>query len=160
MSVAASTPLYATREDLVQRFGSVEISQLEDLDNTGMPNEEISQAALMDASQEIDSYIAVRYAVPLPVIPALLQRTCCDIARYRLYKDRSTEEIKARYEKSIEWLVRLSTGKVLLTNAQAVNEAQALDLNTSRTAMAAVGSSQEVGVFSDAMMARMPGFNQ
>ncbi len=160
MSTVANTVFYATREDLVERFGGVEISQLEDLENTGIPNSDISQAALMDASQEIDSYIAVRYTVPLPSIPALLQRTCCDIARYRLYKDRSTEEVKARYEKSVEWLVRLSTGKVLLTFAQPLNEAQTNDLNASPTVAAVVGTSHAGGVFSDAMLARMPIFNQ
>ena len=105
---------YATRADLVARFGEQEIASLEDPDNTGA-GLRISSDALSDATEEINSYVAVRYSVPLASVPAPLSRACCDVARFRLYKDRPTEEVKYRYERTIKWLEQLAAGKVSLT---------------------------------------------
>jgi phage gp36-like protein len=62
---------------------------------------------LQDASEEIDSYIAVGYRLPLPQIPATLKRVACNIARYRLYYQRPTEEVDKRYEAEIAYLKEL-----------------------------------------------------
>ena len=62
--------MYATRNDLEARFGEGELQQLESMQTVGNSIEE----ALQDASEEIDSYIAVRYVLPLPNTPSTLKR--------------------------------------------------------------------------------------
>jgi phage gp36-like protein len=51
---------------LEARFGVGELQQLEIMQTVGNSIEE----ALQDASEEIDSYIAVKYVLPLPSNPA------------------------------------------------------------------------------------------
>lgn len=81
--------MYATRNDLEARFGEGELQQLESMQTVGNSIEE----ALQDASEEIDSYIAVRYVLPLPNTPSTLKRIACNIARYRLYFQQPIEEV-------------------------------------------------------------------
>ena len=91
--------MYATRNNLEERFGEGELQQLESMQTAGNSIEE----ALQDASEEIDSYIAVRYVLPLPSTPSTLKRVACNIARYRLYFQSPTEEIENRYKAEIDF---------------------------------------------------------
>lgn len=144
---------YADRDALVRRFGEQEISSLEDPDGTGHSSSVISDEALQDASQEVDSYVAVKYTVPLPTVPAPLSRACCDIARFRLYKDRPTDEVKYRYERAIKWLEQLAAGKVLLTFTPALTPVQEDELTNPATP---VGLEYPGDVFSDDVLSGMP----
>lgn len=144
---------YANRTDLARRFGEQEIASLEDPDNTGSGDVRVSAEALDDATEEVNSYVAVRYALPLPTVPAPLSRACCDVARFRLYKDRPTEEVKYRYERTIKWLEQLAAGKVLLTFEPALTPAEVEDLT--KPALP-VGVKYTGGVFSDDVLGLMP----
>lgn len=144
---------YANRTDLARRFGEQEIASLEDPDNTGSGDVRVSTEALDDATEEVNSYVAVRYALPLPTVPAPLSRACCDVARFRLYKDRPTEEVKYRYERTIKWLEQLAAGKVLLTFEPALTPTQVEDLTKPATP---VGVKYTGGVFNDGVMDLMP----
>lgn len=105
---------YATREDLVDRFSEAELAPLEDLGNSGSPDAGVSARALSDAAAEINSYLAVRYALPLPSVPEALVRVACDIARYRLHQNAPTAEVKARYEHALKWLEDVRDGRAAL----------------------------------------------
>jgi phage gp36-like protein len=106
---------FASRTELVVRFGEAEVASLEDPDNTGVPDSSVSTEALDDATQECSTYVAMKYPAPLVTpIPAPLVRVCCDVARFRMYKDRPTEEVKYRYERAVRWLEQLAAGKVQL----------------------------------------------
>lgn len=144
---------YANRTDLARRFGEQEIASLEDPDNTGSGDVHVSAEALDDATEEVNSYVAVRYALPLPTVPAPLSRACCDVARFRLYKDRPTEEVKYRYERTIKWLEQLAAGKVLLTFEPALTPTQVEDLT--KPALP-VGVKYTGGVFNDDVLGLMP----
>lgn len=143
---------YANRTDLVRRFGEQEIASLEDPDNTGSVDARVSTEALDDATEEANSYVAVRYVLPLPTTPAPLSRACCDIARFRLYKDRPTEEVKYRYERAVKWLEQLAAGKVLLTFDPVLTPTQVEDLTKPATP---VGAHYSGGIFSDATLDKM-----
>lgn len=146
---------YADRAGLVKRFGEQEIASLEDADNTGTPDESVSAQALQDGTEEADSYVAARYTLPLPSVPEPLSRAVCDIARFRLYKDRPTEQVTYRYERTIKWLEQLAAGKVLLTFEPSLTEVQKEDILHPVTP--AVGFAPG-SVFGDSVLARMPGF--
>lgn len=87
---------YATREDMVKRFGAGEIEDLETATDDPQPATRID-AALADASAEIDAQLAARFALPLPAGPwPRLAPIACDIARARLYDDKVPEAVANR----------------------------------------------------------------
>lgn len=103
---------YATQADLVERFGETEIAQLTDRDNGAVIDATVVARALADADAEIDGYLAARYALPLATAPALLTRLAADIARYRLYDERTTEAVRQRYQDATRMLDRIAAGTV------------------------------------------------
>lgn len=140
---------YITENDMLARFGEPEMELLATI------GDDVIARALQDASEEAESYVAVNYTPPLPNIPAPLKAATCDIARYRLYKDRATEQVKERYEQAIKWLVRLAEGKVKLTFSPALTQEQAETTLTPAVAPAVASASG--GVFGDAAFGRMLG---
>jgi phage gp36-like protein len=137
--------MYATEADMVARFGADEMSMLAE-------GSDVIQA-LRDASEEAQSYTAVRYTPPLPNVPAPLVSATCDIARYRLYKDRATEQVKERYEAQIKWLTRLADGKAVLTFSPALTPEQA---EVIEKPVAPSSGMATQGVFGDDVLGMMP----
>lgn len=105
---------YATVDDLIARFGEAELIQRTDRTLSGVMDAAIAQRALDDASAEMDGYLAARYQLPLPTTPALLARIACDIARYRLWEDMASDEVRRRYEDARRLLEAISRGTVSL----------------------------------------------
>ncbi|RYL22113.1 gp436 family protein [Acinetobacter piscicola] len=143
--------MYATRNDLETRFGEGEMQQLEIMQTASNSFEE----ALQDASEEIDSYIAVRYKLPLPQTPSTLKRIACNIARYRLYFQRPTEEVENRYKAEIDFLKRVADGKAVLNILNTQNEVTEEKPVNSPTTMP-IGSTYRGGVFGDDVLGMMP----
>lgn len=143
---------YATRLDLESRFSVDEVLMLEQVVGAGGVTQ-----ALQDAAEEADSYVAVRYTIPMPSIPAPLKVAVCDIARFRLYKDRPTEEVKYRYEQAIKWLVALSLGKAALVFSPALTPDEEDAIVSPVTPVAGRIVS---GVFNDNLLQFMPGPQQ
>lgn len=105
---------YATVADLIARFGEEELIQLTDRAGAHAVDGAIAQRALDDASAEMDGYLAVRYQLPLPTVPTLLARIACDVARYRLWEDHASDEVRRRYEDSRRLLEAIAKGLVSL----------------------------------------------
>jgi phage gp36-like protein len=106
---------YATLPDMIGRFGEEELIRLTDRDRTaGAVVEDVLDRALADADGEINGYLAVRYALPLPSVPVMLVQIACDIARYYLYDDQATEQVRQRYEDAISRLKGIVKGLVNL----------------------------------------------
>jgi phage gp36-like protein len=107
--------MYASTQDLIDRFGETEIAQAS---NRDMPSDGIDEAvveqALRDASAEIDGYLSARYKLPLTHVPLVLVRVCADLARYQLYDDRAPDQVSKRHDDSVKLLQRISTGQVAL----------------------------------------------
>jgi phage gp36-like protein len=121
---------YATIADMTLRFerNDKELTRLTDAVN--MPPTTIDtaavQAALDDATAEMDSYLAQVYQMPLlgcavpgttPLqykAPPMLVRICCDFARYNLYDERATDQVKELYKRWTDWLKDLVAGKAQL----------------------------------------------
>ena len=96
---------YATRQDLEQRFTAVEIAQLESSGRN-------VATALADADADIDSYLAVRYTVPLAApVPARVVEAACDLAYSRFFTISSDGEPATRRAAQIQWLRDVSMGK-------------------------------------------------
>lgn len=107
--------MYASRDDMISRFGEDELTLLTDRDGrAGAIVEAVLTQALEDASAEIDGYIGGRYRLPLNPVPAVLTRLCCDMARYNLTDERATEQLQKRYEAAVQFLTRLGKGELSL----------------------------------------------
>lgn len=106
---------YATLQNLIDRFGEVELIQLTDRQNLGIVDATVVSRALSDADARINGYLAVRYALPLSVpLPTELERLACDIARYALHEERVTEIVGKRYEDAIALLRDVASGRAEL----------------------------------------------
>lgn len=111
--------------------------------------------ALQDAAEEIDSYIAVKYQLPLPSVPSTLKRVACNIARYRLYFQQPTEEVENRYKAEIDFLKRIADGKAVLNILNESNQVtEEKPVNAPSTMP--IGTTYKGGVFGDATLDMMP----
>ena len=92
------------------------IDHTADRDGDGTNDTNVIATALLSATEEIDTYLAVRYNLPLSVVPGILTRTCADIAMYLMSigADSMTDDKETRYNSAVKWLVRLSKGTVTL----------------------------------------------
>jgi len=107
---------YATIEEFEEVFGHKEAVDTSAIDNpVALSADPIRlSTALVDATNEIDSYLATKYDVTAlrTSPPRVLKRYCCDIARYYLLTNRSPELYRQRYEDAIRWLRDVAAGKI------------------------------------------------
>ena len=148
---------YAVRADLVSRFSEAEVVSLESI-GLSAPSSAVSNAALTDAEEEINSLVAVRYALPLPSVPSPLKSAVCDVARFKLYKDQATDEVKYRYERAMKWAVMVSKGEALLVFDPAFTTPE--EVATLADPLGPVAAAFAGGVFSDEHLDRMVDFNR
>src|SRR5687767_12733695 len=115
---------YATQQNMIDRFGEKELVELTDraVPPAGVINSAVLTKALNDADAAINGYLTVKYALPITPVPAMFERFGCDIARYYLYEDRVTEQVRRRYEDAIKYLEGVSSGKVNI-GVDAANQA-------------------------------------
>ena len=107
--------MYVEVSGLIARFGEQELIQLTDRASTGVIVTSVAERAIADATAEIDGYLrAGGYTVPLSPAPELLERIAADIARFHLYDDQATEEVRKRYEDQVALLRRIASGDVRL----------------------------------------------
>lgn len=105
---------YCTKQDLIDRFGLIELVNLTDRENTDVENDVVIEQAINDACAEMDGYLASRYTLPLTVAPTTLKPICCNIARYKLYDEQATEQVSKRYDAAIKFLFSVSKGEISL----------------------------------------------
>ncbi|WP_131667377.1 gp436 family protein [Psychrobacter pygoscelis] len=141
---------YATRNDLINRYSMTEVLELESMHGNG--SETIS-AALSDATTVMNGYLAKRYRLPLN--PAAdLKIYCCDIARYHLYKNQATDEVRNRYKDAIKWLESVVADKVDVSYNTPLTDDEH---QATRVAPAVpIGDSYKGSVFGDDVFAAMP----
>ncbi|MEG2173619.1 MAG: DUF1320 domain-containing protein [Desulfovibrionaceae bacterium] len=104
--------MYSTQAGLINQFGLDEVQDL-----AGNPDGTINEArvndALARASDEADSYLACRYAVPLNPVPRVLVGYINSMARYHLCGNsyaQDAESVTRRYDAAIAWLKNVAKG--------------------------------------------------
>ena len=105
---------YATKQDMIDRFGEEELIQLTDRSNAGVIDDQVLNRAIADADAEIDGYLGGRYALPLAIVPVSLGRIAADVTRYYLYEDAATDHVRQRYEDAVRFMRAVGEGKVSL----------------------------------------------
>lgn len=84
---------YATRQDLVDRYGAAELDRLDPANDDG--DHPGSEAALADAAAWIDGEVGRLYVMPLPAgTYPLLRGAACALVRSRLYDDRAPDRVR------------------------------------------------------------------
>ena len=108
--------MYATVDHMVTRFGEVEMIRLSVADGP-TPDAIIPdriESALVDASVQIDTYLRVRYAVPVVPVPEELVRAACLLARFDLAMggDREpSEQMRLARKEVLAWLADIGAGR-------------------------------------------------
>lgn len=124
--------MYCTQDQMVERFGETVLIQLTDRTQIGQIDADVLDAAIADASAEIDMHLAGRYALPLSVVPLPIARMACLLARDILAadSDSSDERWQAQAEAARKTLREIAAGRVSLgvdaadTKATAASGAQ------------------------------------
>ncbi|MCX7204745.1 MAG: DUF1320 family protein [Proteobacteria bacterium] len=108
--------MYASQADMLDRFGEREVISLTDRSYSGVIDATVLNRAIVNASTEIDAYLASRYTIPLQPVPSLLVGITCDITRYRLCGAgvATTDEIRDRYQDAIKLLKEVNKGLLTL----------------------------------------------
>ncbi|WP_420585831.1 phage protein Gp36 family protein [Ruegeria sp.] len=107
---------YATRQDLIDRFGADEIAALDA--GTGPETYPRVKAAIADATAEIDAVLSARWDLPLPAGDyPLLTAIASDIARARLYDDAAPETVRDRATRARAKLRTIPEGRYQLVTA-------------------------------------------
>ena len=120
--------IYATVQDMIDRFGEPEMIQLTDPADQAAVQPARIQLKLDDAHALADGFLGRMYALPLTgcakpvgagavayVPPPQLTRAVCDIARYYLYDDLAPEsEVYRRFKTATVELQAIADGKAVL----------------------------------------------
>ncbi|NSW85500.1 MAG: DUF1320 domain-containing protein [Syntrophobacteraceae bacterium] len=107
---------YCTPADIRDRIDLRRLVQLTDDEGEGIVDDSRIEKAIADADNEIDGYVGIRHAVPLPSPPPLLNKLSADLAVYHLYSRRGrVPEVHAeRYRKAAGILEQIALGKISL----------------------------------------------
>jgi phage gp36-like protein len=139
---------YATQQDFIDAFQEHEAIMLTNLDrpNAIAVDSVPLNKALADASALIDSYCGLRYLLPLSPLPEVVNSYCLDIARYRLDRIRSREDVRLRYEDAIKFFEKVCKGLVSLgSDVAGVGVSASLPSNSAAGARTCVEPSIDLG---------------
>lgn len=143
--------MYATRDDLVANFTELAISELESMH---IDPSIATTKALKQASGKMDSYLSMRYNVPMEKTDNLVL-VCCNIARYLLYVNDATGEPEDRYIDEIKWLKDVGAKKANVTFDDTITEDE--KASTYIKPAVPIGDSYRGQVFGDDVFDMMPG---
>jgi phage gp36-like protein len=108
-------PAYATQADIATLYGANALV-VADHNRDGIVDSAAVTRSLTSASDEIDTYLAARYTLPLTEVPGFLKTLAVDIALYRLAlsADVLSDEHRKRYEDALGHLKRIAKGEAAL----------------------------------------------
>lgn len=87
--------IYCTQADIEAKLPEATLIELTDDAAAGAVDSTVLDAAIGDAGEEIDAYLALKYALPLAETPALVRKMAVDLVICDLYGRREMEPPKA-----------------------------------------------------------------
>lgn len=109
---------YATKQDLIDRFGEPELKQLTDRVNRPPTtiDDVVVGRALGDADALADGYLGKIYKLPLSAVPPALVKVCADISRYFLHGKAADKDsqVARDHAAALSWLKDVSRGIVTI----------------------------------------------
>ncbi len=113
---------YATLDDLTDRAGEAELRQIADRNRDGVVDADVVAAALGDADNLIDGYLATRFALPLAAVPPIVRTWAVSIARHVLHRNGPPEHVVTDYKDAIAALKDVARGLIALPVAAGAAE--------------------------------------
>lgn len=124
-----------TKDDLIHRFGLDELVNLTDKEQYQFVDDTVVSYAIADATALVASYLkpaglitetlagSFIYSVngAIQPVPKALNLRLCDIARYYLYENGTTDIVEKRYSEAIDWLKMVAAKPQMLTGAKQDN---------------------------------------
>lgn len=107
---------YATQADIDGAFGLNELRQIAPDGSGGVDTARVAAAADRAAALA-DGYLGTRYVTPIATPGADLIGATADLARFILYDDQATDEVRKRRDDAIAWLRDVSNGKAGIAGA-------------------------------------------
>jgi phage gp36-like protein len=110
---------YCTQDDLLKLVPELELAQIT-AEEGDIPDAAVVSEMIAQAAAEIDSYLAVRYQLPLTSTPARVKSLAVDMALYHLYSRRSVapEVRRQKYEDAVAFLKLVGAGKAEIIGAE------------------------------------------
>ncbi len=142
---------YITNADIEERVGNAAYVQLADDDGNGVADVGIVDEIRLGAEGEVNSYLAKRFQTPIdlglhPSLSDLLVSISLDLAEYRLRSRRPpvSEDARRRHTQAVDWLARVSDGRLELPALSAVAASSTKGTIASTTGEARVLSREEL----------------
>ena len=111
---------YCTLADLIDRAGEAEMLQVADRDLDGIADTSVIEAAITAAGDQIDAYLAARFALPLDPVPAIVGGWAVSIARYLLHRDGAPDHVVRDQRDALAALRDAAAGRLSLPSATGV----------------------------------------
>ena len=110
---------YCSEDDLLKMIPQSELAELT-AESGEVPDSLIIMDAISKAGAEIDSYLGVRYVVPLATPPAQVKALAVDLAIYHLYSRRSVVPPvrQQKYEAAVAFLKQAAAGQLVIVGPQ------------------------------------------
>lgn len=122
---------YCTQDDLLTEIPVADLAQLTNAEaNAAEPDAAAVAEAIAKADSEINSYLLVRYTLPLAEpIPDQVKSLSVDLAIYKLYMRRSllNEARRQAYEDAVSFLKLVAKGQAVIEGASGVEPAGAVE---------------------------------
>jgi phage gp36-like protein len=109
---------YCTQDDLLRMIPLAELAELT-AEAGDIPDSSVVADAIAKADAEIDSYLGVRYQVPLSPVPARVKALSVDMAIFHLYSRRSVIPAARRqqYETALAFLEQVAKSQAVVEGA-------------------------------------------
>jgi len=107
---------YCTESDLADIKTTAELAQLADLNGDGVADSDVIAKAIDRADRLIDSYVGVKYEVPLDTVPDTIQNCSISLTIYYLYLARGAvnDDVREEYKAQVRWLEKIAAGRIAL----------------------------------------------
>ena len=110
---------YCSEDDLLKMIPQSELAELT-AESGEVPDSLIITDAISKAGAEIDSYLGVKYVVPLATPPDRVKALAVDLAIYHLYSRRSVVPPvrQQKYDAAVAFLKQAAAGQMVIVGPQ------------------------------------------
>lgn len=124
--------LYYSQEQYIAAWGMDEALRLTDEEGNEVPDANAFTRAIADASADIDSYLAGRYALPLAApVPRVITSIAAALTREKLHGTFPTDTVTKQADLARKQLRDLAQGVAKLVDAAGVQPSQELPSSNS-----------------------------
>ena len=127
---------YCSEYDLLKMIPEAELVDLT-VESGDVPDSLIIADAINKAEAEIDSYLGVRYVVPVSPVPDQVKALAVDLAIYHLYSRRNLVPPvrQQRYAAAVALLKQVRSGEIVITGPDGETPAAAKDVAEATSAI-------------------------